>query len=343
MYNVYQLAKDLFEQFSEEYKKTIEPPSLKFDKFAPKSFKEYIGQNRIKSIVKDMINSAKIRKSYIDHTLIVSSMPGQGKTSLAKIIAKEMNVPFFNITASAIENGSEIIKILRSVFEYENSILFIDEIHRLKKSLAELLYVPMENIGTEITVPKFISENLFIKPFTLIGATAGEQGQLPKPLLDRFSVHLILDPYNLSEIERIIQRNLKIVGIKLNKTAIKEISRRSLFTPRIAINYLKRIRDYLIANKKNPTKDIVKKVFDRMGIDELGLDNNARIILRIIYSSNKGGIGLDTLSKISGLDKNTISKIYEPMLLKYGLLEFGNKGRTITDKGKEYLKIHKMI
>jgi len=343
----------ILEDFIPDFKKSIEemntqitPVSkIKFDEFAPKNWSEYIGQNRIKSIIQDAIKSAKIRKSPLDHILLISSMPGQGKTSLARLIAKEMKSPFFNITASSIEKPDEIIKLLRDAFEYEHSIIFIDEIHRLKKGLAELLYVPMENFNSEITIPKFLQKPLFVKPFTLIGATAGEQGLLPKPLLDRFSITLIFDSYTITDLIKIIQKNAKKLSISINKTIAQEIAQRSLFTPRIAINHLKRIRDYLITHKKSLTKNALNQIFEKLGIDELGLDNNARILLKVIYNQtkNKGAVGLETLAKLTGLDKTTISKMYEPILIKLGLLEFTNKGRMITEKGEMFLKAKGLI
>lgn len=305
----------------------------------PKNFNEYIGQENLKEKMSIYIEAAKKRKSTVDHILLYGP-PGLGKTTLAGVIANEMGANLKITSGPILEKAGDLAAILTSL--EENDILFIDEIHRLNSSVEEILYPAMEDGELDIMIgkgPAARSIRIELPPFTLVGATT-RAGLLSAPLRDRFGVSHKMEYYEENEIEKIIIRGAKILGVKINKEGANQISKRSRGTPRIANRLLKRVRDYCdIKGNGLIDEKIAKYALDILGVDESGLDELDRnIINSIIENYNGGPVGIETLSLLLGEDKRTLEEVYEPYLVKVGFLKRTNRGRVVTSKAYQYFK-----
>ncbi len=310
----------------------------------PTSFDEYIGQTKVKESLSVYIKAAKTRKESLDHVLLYGP-PGLGKTTLSHIIANELGSQFKVTSGPAIEHAADLAAILTNL--NQNDVLFIDEIHRLNKTVEEILYPAMEDFALDFIVgkgPSARNMRLKIKPFTLIGATT-RAGMLTNPLRDRFGVICRLELYSTEELQVIINRSANILGVKIDNDASREIAKRSRGTPRIANRLLKRVRDYAqVLGEGHVTKEIANKTLQIMEIDELGLDTiDRKIMLSIINKFAGGPVGLDTLSATISEDASTIEDVYEPYLLQLGFISRTPRGRVALEPaykhfGLEYLK-----
>jgi len=304
----------------------------------PQRLYQYIGQNKVKEVLNIFIESAKIRNQPLDHVLL-SGPPGLGKTTLANIISNEMGVNIRVTSGPAIERPGDLAAILTNL--NENDILFIDEIHRLNKTVEEIMYPALEDYALDIIIgkgPSARSIRLDLPKFTLIGATT-RSGMLASPLRDRFGVMCNLDFYNTVDLKEIVLRSAKIINVEINSDGAGEIARRSRGTPRIANRLLKRVRDYAIV-KSNGIIDTVTadKALKMLEIDEIGLDKLDRRILNTIIDYYKGGpVGLDTLAASIGEEKGTIEDVYEPYLLQIGYLARTPRGRIVTEMGYKHV------
>lgn len=306
----------------------------------PKTLNEYIGQTAIKEKMKIYIESAKKRESSLDHVLLYGA-PGLGKTTLSNIIANEMNVHIKVTSGPAIEKPGDLAALLTNL--KENDILFIDEIHRMSKSVEEILYPALEDYSLDLMIGKGASARsirLDLPHFTLIGATT-RAGMLSTPLRDRFGIVEKLATYNAEELDMIIRRSADILGVTIDKDASKSIALRSRGTPRIANRLLKRVGDYAtVLNNSNITNDVAMHALAKLEIDDNGLDNFDRKILKTIIDIYSGGpVGIVALSTTLGEERDTLEDIYEPYLLQLGYIARTPKGRIATPKAYEYLGI----
>ena len=310
-------------------------PSLR-----PKTLEEYIGQEKAKENLKIGIEAAKLRGESLDHVLLYGP-PGLGKTTLSGIIAAEMGVNIRTTSGPAIEKQGDLAAILTNLAE--GDVLFIDEIHRLSRSVEEILYPAMEDYAIDIIIgkgPSARSIRLPIPHFTLIGATT-RAGQLTTPLRERFGVVLKLELYTPEELATIIKRSAKILDIKITDEGALEIASRSRGTPRIANRLLKRARDFALV-RGNGAIDLTlaKTALKMLEIDELGLDNADRKMLSAIINYYDGGpVGLETVAATIGEESVTIEDVYEPYLLQIGFLSRTPRGRCVTRLAYEHLGI----
>lgn len=306
----------------------------------PKNLSEFIGQEQIVSNLTVFIEAAKKRKETIDHILLYGP-PGLGKTSLSNIIANELQSNIKITSAPAIEKAGDLAAILTNLSE--GDVLFIDEIHRLNTSAEEILYSAMEDFKLDMIIgkgPLAKSIRIPLKPFTLIGATT-RAGLLAPPLRDRFGITFKFELYNFSELKKIINRSANILNIKIEDEASDYLSKRARGTPRIANRLLKRIRDFAQVKGVNEidTK-IVKSSLDSLLIDENGLEKLDREILSLIITKFDGGpVGIETICASLGEDKKTIEDIYEPYLIKLGLLSRTKQGRVVSKDAYQKLGI----
>jgi Holliday junction DNA helicase RuvB len=306
----------------------------------PRLLTEYIGQEKVKDNLSVFIEAAKGRGEPLDHVLLYGP-PGLGKTTLSAIIAQEMGVNIRITSGPAIEKPGDLAALLTNLSEHD--ILFIDEIHRLSRSVEEVLYPAMEDYALDIIIgkgPSARSIRLDLPKFTLIGATT-RSGQLTAPLRDRFGVLLRLELYSQEELLRIVIRSAKILDIKTTEDGALEIARRSRGTPRIANRLLKRVRDFAQVRAEGViTSEVAKMALEKLGIDSLGLDTIDRRLLTIIIKSFDGGpVGLETLGAAIGEETVTIEDVYEPYLLQIGFLNRTPRGRTVQAGAYEHLKI----
>ena len=306
----------------------------------PKRLDEYIGQAKVKENMKIFIEAAKRRGEVLDHVLLYGP-PGLGKTTLAGVIANEMNVSIRITSGPAIEKQGDLAALLTSL--QDGDILFIDEIHRLSKQVEEVLYPAMEDYSLDIIIgkgPSARSIRLDLPKFTLIGATT-RAGQLTAPLRDRFGVNSRLELYTPEELQLIALRSAGILSIKIEEDGAMEIAKRSRGTPRIVNRLLKRVRDFAEVMADGVIdKKVADMALKRMEIDELGLDSIDRRMLTSIIKNFRGGpVGLETLAATCGEEAITIEDVYEPYLLQIGFLERTPRGRAATHLAYKHLGI----
>jgi len=299
----------------------------------PKNLENYIGQETIKKHLQVSISSANIREESLDHILFYGP-PGLWKTTIANIIANEMDVTLRSTSWPAIEKQSDLVSILSNL--EQGDILFIDEIHRLRPQVEEILYTAMEDFQIDIMVGSGTwaqSVKLPLKPFTLIGATT-HLSALSAPLRDRFGNVLKLDFYNEDEISTIIENNCKTLEVTLPKEALSCVAGKSRGTPRIANRLLKILRDYHTIGKDISEISTLEEVFKDIGIDERWLDYLDRKYLDTLYNIfNSGPVGLNTLASTLGEEEATLEDVVEPYLLQIGFIERTSRGRKVTGKG----------
>ncbi|MBQ3493873.1 MAG: Holliday junction branch migration DNA helicase RuvB [Clostridia bacterium] len=304
----------------------------------PRAMSEYVGQDKIKQTLEVYIKAAKQRNDSLDHVLLYGP-PGLGKTTLSHIIASELGSQIKITSGPAIEHAADLAAIVTNL--NKGDVLFIDEIHRLNKSVEEILYPAMEDFALDFIVgkgPSARNMRLKIQPFTLIGATT-RAGMLTGPLRDRFGVICRLEMYKVDDLKVIINRSAKILNIKIEDDACTEIARRSRGTPRLANRMLKRVRDFAeVVGQGVITKEIAERSLELMEIDKLGLDFvDRRILSAIIKKFNGGPVGLDTLSASTGEDGVTIEDVYEPYLLQLGFIARTPRGRVAMPRAYEHL------
>ena len=306
----------------------------------PQLLEDYIGQTKAKEMLKIYIEAAKARGEALDHLLFYGP-PGLGKTTLAGIIANEMNVNMKITSGPAIEKPGEMAAILNNL--QEGDVLFVDEIHRLNRQVEEVLYPAMEDYAIDIMIGKGASARsirLDLPQFTLVGATT-RAGLLTAPLRDRFGVVHHLEYYTIEELSTIIRRSAEVLGVEIDAKGAVELARRSRGTPRLANRLLKRVRDFAqVKYDGKITEDVAVFALDLLEVDKYGLDQSDRRILRTIIEKFAGGpVGLDTLAAALGEDAGTLEDVYEPYLLKNGFLNRTARGRVATQTAYEHLGI----
>lgn len=332
---------------NDEENNDINPKHIKVDteldkSLRPRFISEFIGQQKIIENIIIFIKSARKRKEPLDH-VILSGPPGLGKTCLAGIIANELGVGFRITSGPAIERAGDLAAILTNLENFD--VLFVDEIHRLNRSVEEILYPVMEDYKLDIIIgkgPSAKSIRIDIAPFTIIGATT-RIGLISSPLRDRFGVNIRLDYYDKKSIVKIIKRSADIFDIKITEKGAEVIAGRSRGTPRIANRLLRRVRDYaLMYSDSVIDEQIAEKALGKLDIDKLGLDVVDKKILSILVTKFEGGpVGVGTIAASIGEEVDTIEDVYEPYLLQLGFVKRTSKGRVATNLAFKYLGVKK--
>ncbi|MEC1114858.1 Holliday junction branch migration DNA helicase RuvB [Bacillus safensis] len=306
----------------------------------PQTLSQYIGQQKVKDNLSVFIEAARMRRETLDHVLLYGA-PGLGKTTLASIIANEMNVQLRTTSGPAIERPGDLAAILTSL--EPGDVLFIDEIHRLQRSIEEVLYPAMEDFCLDIVIGKgdtARSVRLDLPPFTLVGATT-RVGLLTAPLRDRFGVHARLEYYEQRDLAHIVARTAELFEIGIDIRSAEEIARRSRGTPRVANRLLRRVRDFAqVLGNHAITQDIAEDALERLQVDRLGLDHiDHKLLLSMIEKFRGGPVGLDTISATIGEESHTIEDVYEPYLLQIGFLQRTPRGRVVTREAYEHFQM----
>ena len=306
----------------------------------PQTLDEYIGQKTVTDNLKVFITATKLRGEPLDHVLFYGP-PGLGKTTLANIIAKELGVDIRITSGPSIEKAGDLAAILTNL--NDNDVLFIDEIHRLNRSVEEVLYSAMEDFALDIIIgkgPAARSIRLDLSKFTLVGATT-RAGSLSAPLRDRFGVISKFEIYTVEELKTIIMRSANILGITIDDESLEEMAKRSRGTPRVANRILKRVRDFSqVEGQNNINMSITQMALVALGVDNLGLEFLDREILKTIIQRFKGGpVGIDTIAASIGEERITIEDVYEPYLIQVGLLHRTPKGRVVSEMAYNHLGI----
>ncbi len=304
----------------------------------PRRFSEYVGQQRILDNLRVYVRAALKRGGALDHVLL-SGPPGLGKTSLAYILAEELGVDVKTTSGPTIERKGDLAALLSSL--EERQVLFIDEIHRLPRATEEVLYPAMEDYEIDVILgqgPGAQSVKLPLAPFTLVGATT-RSGLLSAPLRARFGIHCTFDFYSTDDLQKIIERSARRLGVVITPDGCRELAKRSRGTPRIANRLLRRVRDFAeVEGDGTVDKPLASEALSRLDIDDRGLDTMDRRILSTIAVKFSGGpVGLDTLSAAIGESRDTIEDTYEPYLIQQGLLNRTPRGRVVTVRGLSHL------
>ncbi|MDO8557115.1 MAG: Holliday junction branch migration DNA helicase RuvB [Candidatus Jorgensenbacteria bacterium] len=308
----------------------------------PTTWEEYIGQEKVKTNLRLIIEAAKGRKETCDHILFYGQ-PGLGKTTLAYLIGKEMGVTVRSTSGPALEKAGDVAALLTNLEPHE--ILFIDEAHRINKLVEEILYPAMESRKLHLIVGKGPSARTFsldLPPFTIVAATT-KANMLSSPLRSRFGATFHLDYYEPKDIEKILARSARLLGVQVTKEALAKLAAAARFTPRIANRLLKRARDYAQVYQNNKVDEVVaQKTLEMLEIDELGLEHTDReLLLAIIKKFNGGPVGLNALGAALNEEVGTIEDVYEPFLMKLGLLHRSPTGRVATQNAYEHLNVQK--
>ncbi len=317
------------------------PEDKEFDRsLRPKTLKDFVGQDHLKEILDISIQAAKLRKEPIDHILLYGP-PGLGKTTLANIIANELDTQIKISSGPVMEKPSDLAGILTNLNKFD--VLFIDEIHRLNHVIEEYMYPAIEDFQMEIILdsgPSARTLSIDLEPFTLIGATT-RAGLITAPMRARFGIVLRMDYYDFESIRKIIVRSAGLMNLPLEPSGADEIARRSRGTPRVANRLLRRVRDYAqIKGDGTVTQDIAIKALQMLNVDFAGLDEmDKRLLLTIIENYKGGPVGLKTIAVALGEDPGTIEEIYEPYLIQQGFLDRTLQGRKVTYKGYKHFKL----
>ena len=319
-------------QESDSFEKTIRPIS----------FDEYIGQQDVKENIQVFVSAAKLRNTSLDHVLLYGP-PGLGKTTLSHIIANELGVGIKTASGPTIEKSGDLAAILSTLEPYD--VLFIDEIHRIPKYIEEILYSAMEDFKLDIIIGtdgQSRSIKIDLPPFTLVGATT-RAGDLSSPLRDRFGITCKLNYYTTEELTEIVKRSARVLDLKINDDAATIIAKRSRKTPRIANRLLKRVSDFALVNGIDIIdKEISNSSLNRLHVDEYGLDNtDIEYLTSLINRFNGGPVGIESIAASIGEEQTTIEDVIEPFLLQEGFIKRTTRGRQVTEKTYDYLKIEK--